>query len=179
MKNFNDLNLSENVMTALHDKGFEAPSPIQAQVIPILMETQRDVIGQAQTGTGKTAAFGIPLIEQLDEAAEFVQALIMTPTRELAIQVAEEIHSLKGKKTLLMFAQMACRQCRTELEELSAKADQIDSGYVVLVDVMPERAVEVYRAKGFKLKAILDPEFSIAPLLLEEFSIRQRRRDRV
>ena len=100
MNTFEELNLSENVLKALNKKGFEVPSPIQAQVIPLLLEGARDVIGQAHTGTGKTAAFGIPLVENLDASSKAVQALVLTPTRELAIQVAEEIQSLKGKKRL-------------------------------------------------------------------------------
>lgn len=89
-KTFHDLGLSELTLKALLDMGFEEPSPIQERTIPLLMQG-RDVIGQAQTGTGKTAAFGIPTIEKLDRSVRGVQALVLTPTRELAIQVAEEI----------------------------------------------------------------------------------------
>jgi ATP-dependent RNA helicase DeaD len=87
---FRDLGLSENVLKALDDMGFEEPSPIQEQAIPQLL-AGKDVIGQAQTGTGKTAAFGVPIIERWDPKVRAIQALILTPTRELAIQVAEEI----------------------------------------------------------------------------------------
>ncbi len=97
---FSDMSLSEEIQSALKDMGFETPSPIQAQAIPILMEG-RDVIGQAQTGTGKTAAFGIPLIEDIDVTNRKPQAIILCPTRELAMQVAEEIKKLgKYKKGL-------------------------------------------------------------------------------
>ncbi len=87
---FRDLELSEKVLKALDDMGFEEPSPIQAQAIPALLQG-KDVIGQAQTGTGKTAAFGVPIVERLVPGQRAVQALVLTPTRELAIQVAEEI----------------------------------------------------------------------------------------
>lgn len=100
---FRELGLSENMIKALQKKGFEEPSPIQAATIPLLLKGDIDLIGQAQTGTGKTAAFGIPMIENLPEKAKDVQALILAPTRELAIQVAEELNSLKGKKKLEIF----------------------------------------------------------------------------
>ena len=90
---FADLALSEPVMQAISDLGFEAPTPIQARSIPVLL-AGRDLIGQAQTGTGKTAAFAIPIIENCDSANPSVQALVLEPTRELAIQVAGGIVAL-------------------------------------------------------------------------------------
>jgi len=100
MKSFEELGLSADTLKTLKVKGFEEPSPIQEKTIPVILSGSEDIIGQAQTGTGKTAAFGLPLVELLDEKAKHVQALVLTPTRELAIQVAEEIHSLRGKKSL-------------------------------------------------------------------------------
>ena len=90
---FEDMQLSKKVLNAVRDMGFEEPSPIQAQTIPLALEGH-DVIGQAQTGTGKTAAFGIPTIEQIDEKNKYIQALVLTPTRELAIQIAEEFNKI-------------------------------------------------------------------------------------
>ena len=83
----------------MEEKGFESPSPIQAQVIPLLLKAEKNIIGQAATGTGKTAAFGIPLIEKLSPSKK-PQALILVPTRELANQVADEIQSFQSEKTL-------------------------------------------------------------------------------
>ncbi|WP_048058095.1 DEAD/DEAH box helicase [Methanothermococcus okinawensis] len=100
MAEFKELGLSENVINALEKKGFTSPTPIQKKAIPILLKGNLDIIGQAQTGTGKTAAFGIPMIETLKEDSKDVQALVLTPTRELAIQVSDEINSLKGNKKL-------------------------------------------------------------------------------
>ena len=97
LEKFAELGLSESILKALEAKGFEEPTPIQAATIPLLLKGEVDVVGQAQTGTGKTAAFGLPLIEKLTPNAGYVQALILCPTRELAMQVAEEINSLKGK----------------------------------------------------------------------------------
>jgi ATP-dependent RNA helicase DeaD len=88
---FDTLGLSEPLRQAINDVGYEAPTPIQVKNIPLLLAGQ-DVIGQAQTGTGKTAAFALPILQKLDLKQNAVQALILTPTRELAIQVAEAIH---------------------------------------------------------------------------------------
>ena len=90
---FDELQLDERILRAVTDMGFEEMSPIQAQAIPVQMEG-RDVIGQAQTGTGKTAAFGIPLLQKIDRDSKKLQAIALCPTRELAIQVAEEIRRL-------------------------------------------------------------------------------------
>ncbi|TQS76421.1 DEAD/DEAH box helicase [Ornithinibacillus gellani] len=92
-KPFNELGITEPLMKALEKMGFEESTPIQAQTIPLAMEGN-DVIGQAQTGTGKTAAFGIPMIEKIDSNKRKIQGLVVAPTRELAIQVAEEINRL-------------------------------------------------------------------------------------
>ncbi len=89
---FADLGLSDSLLKTLTDIGYETPSPIQAECIPVLLQG-RDLIGQAQTGTGKTAAFALPLMEQIDVKLTKPQALVLTPTRELAIQVAEALQS--------------------------------------------------------------------------------------
>ena len=91
MPTFADLGLTPPLLAAVTDVGYEAPTPIQARTIPVLL-AGRDVIGQAQTGTGKTAAFAIPILQTIDVKRPDVQALVLTPTRELAIQVAEAIH---------------------------------------------------------------------------------------
>lgn len=90
---FSELSLSAEVQKAISEMGFEEASPIQTQAIPLLLEGN-DIIGQAQTGTGKTAAFAIPVIEKIDIAQKAVQAVILCPTRELAIQVSEEFQKL-------------------------------------------------------------------------------------
>ena len=90
---FDELQLDERILRAVTDMGFEAASPIQAQAIPVQMEG-RDIVGQAQTGTGKTAAFGIPLLQKVDPKNKKLQAIALCPTRELAIQVADEIRRL-------------------------------------------------------------------------------------
>lgn len=98
LEEFAALGLSEKTLECLKAKGFETPSPIQRLTIPILLKNQNDIIGQAQTGTGKTAAFGLPIIEQLVPIKKTVQALILVPTRELAIQVTDEIQSFTADR---------------------------------------------------------------------------------
>ncbi|MBN2755203.1 MAG: DEAD/DEAH box helicase [Candidatus Goldbacteria bacterium] len=105
-KKFEELNLSQEILKGVTDMGFEEATSIQSGTIPLMM-TGVDLIGQAQTGTGKTAAFGIPLLEMVDAKNKNVQALVMCPTRELAVQVAEEIGKIgkykKGIKTLAVY----------------------------------------------------------------------------
>lgn len=105
-KLFSELGLSEEILKAVQRLGFEQASPIQAEAIPVLM-TGKDIVGQSQTGSGKTAAFAIPAIERMDPKAAGPQVLILCPTRELAIQVSEEVHKLaffkRGVKPLPIY----------------------------------------------------------------------------
>ena len=114
---FEELDIRPEIFRAVQDMGFEEATPIQAQAIPVVM-TGVDMIGQAQTGTGKTAAFGIPLLQKVDPENRKVQALVLCPTRELAIQVAEELRSLAkymhGVKVLPIYGgQDMSRQIRS------------------------------------------------------------------
>ena len=103
---FADLGLSEPLLRALGTLGYELPTPIQQRTIPVLL-SGRDLIGQAQTGTGKTAAFALPILEKIDVEERTTQALVLTPTRELAMQVAEALHSyaqgLRGLSVLPVY----------------------------------------------------------------------------
>ena len=90
---FDELELNPKILRGIKDMGFEEATPIQAQGIPAVL-SGRDVIGQAQTGTGKTAAFGIPVLESVDASSHKTQVIILSPTRELAIQVADILSSV-------------------------------------------------------------------------------------
>lgn len=91
-ESFTQFGLGDEIIKAVKEIGYEIPSPIQIKTIPLLLE-RRDIIGQAQTGTGKTAAFALPILQNIEVASRALQAIVLTPTRELAIQVAEAIHS--------------------------------------------------------------------------------------
>ncbi|WAA09252.1 DEAD/DEAH box helicase [Fervidibacillus albus] len=103
MVKFEDLHLSASTLKSLRRIGFEETTPIQEQTIPLGLEG-RDLIGQAQTGTGKTAAFGIPLIEKVNTRKKHIQCLVIAPTRELAIQVSEELHKIGYEKHVHVLA---------------------------------------------------------------------------
>src|SRR5678815_4510757 len=93
MLSFSDLGLSQPLLEAIVNLGFITPTPIQEKVIPALLKNKGDLLALAQTGTGKTAAFGLPLIQVLDPNATRVQALILAPTRELCMQITSDIKS--------------------------------------------------------------------------------------
>ena len=97
---FHQLGLSPEILEIIEKKGFKFASEIQAKSIPVILEESHDIIGIAQTGTGKTAAFGLPLIDRIIPDGQHVKCIILTPTRELAIQVATELESFKGKKQI-------------------------------------------------------------------------------
>jgi len=98
---FRQLGLSEKALLAIKKKGFEQPSPIQKITIPVLLSESCDIIAQAQTGTGKTAAFGLPIIDLLDGQPKGIKALVLVPTRELALQVCDEMLSLADKRIII------------------------------------------------------------------------------
>ena len=100
---FGELRLSGAVGRSLQDMGYQDPSPIQSAVIPLMLE-RKDVVGQAQTGTGKTSAFGIPIVESVDPTQDVVQAVVLVPTRELAQQVTKELEKLAKHRRLRVVA---------------------------------------------------------------------------
>ncbi len=136
LDNFRKLGVSEEVLEALRAKGFEAPSPIQALTIPKLLEGAVDLIGQAQTGTGKTAAFGIPVIELCEGGGKKPQALILSPTRELSIQIAEELNSLKGKRKLRIAPFYGGQMIEIQLQRLRDGIDVVIGTPGRIMDLM-------------------------------------------
>lgn len=122
LTNFNNFNLSKELSSAIAEMGFVSPSEIQAKTIPLLLDGL-DVIGQAQTGTGKTAAFAIPCVERLDKASEATQALILCPTRELVVQVASELTKLsKYHKNISVLAVYGGQNISIQLKALKKGA---------------------------------------------------------
>ncbi|HMJ02832.1 MAG TPA: DEAD/DEAH box helicase [Conexibacter sp.] len=119
MTTFAELGLSDTLLDALHDVGYESPSPIQEQGIPPLLAGS-DVIGQAQTGSGKTAAFGLPLIESIDPEVHEVQGLVLTPTRELCIQVTQALRAYGARKGVDVVAVFGGAPIRSQQAQLRA-----------------------------------------------------------
>ena len=144
---FDELQLDERIIRAITEMGFEEASPIQAQAIPVAMEG-RDMIGQAQTGTGKTAAFGLPLLQKVDPKVKKLQAIVLLPTRELAIQVAEEMRRfakfIHGVKVLPIYGgQDIVKQIRS-----------LKDGTQIIVGT-PGRVMDHMRRKTIKADHVL------------------------
>src|SRR4051794_16898896 len=117
MPSFADLGLSQPLLDALNHLGYESPTPIQEQAIPELLQGH-DVIGQAQTGTGKTAAFGLPLLQYIDTDHEEVQALVLTPTRELCIQVTQALRAYGQRRGIQVVAVFGGAPIRNQVAQL-------------------------------------------------------------
>lgn len=143
MKTFEELGLSEETLKVLKNKGFEEPTPIQISTIPAILLGRKDIVGQAQTGTGKTAAFGLPMLELMPEKSKNVQALVLTPTRELAIQVAEEINSLKGKKKLSIIPVYGGQSIELQLKSLKKGVDIVVGTPGRIMDHLRRRTLKV------------------------------------
>lgn len=143
IQSFAEFGLSEAVLESLKKMGFEAPTPIQAQTIPLLL-SGRDVLGQAQTGTGKTAAFAIPAIEIADPSLNQIQVLIQCPTRELAIQVTGEIQKLSGQTSGLRVVPVYGGQ------HISHQIKAISRGAQILVGT-PGRTIDHLKRGTLKL----------------------------
>ena len=146
MNTFRSLGLSAGSLQALEKKGFEEPTEIQKITIPLLLKNNCDIIAQAQTGTGKTAAFGLPLIEKLDLHSKNVQAIILAPTRELVIQVCEEINSLSGDSDLSISPIYGGQNIALQLKQLK-------KGLNIVVGT-PGRILDHIKRKSLKLNNI-------------------------
>ena len=143
---FDQLSLSDELMQAIGDVGYIEASPIQAQAIPMILEGH-DIIGQAQTGTGKTAAFGIPLLELIDPAEKGVQGLVMCPTRELAMQVCIEFRKLaKYKKGLFVIPVYGGESIENQIKD-------IKRGVSIIVGT-PGRLIDHLERKTLKLDKV-------------------------
>ncbi len=145
VQNFNDLPLSRDVLKGIKALGFKTPSPIQAESIMPLLEG-RDVIGQAQTGTGKTAAFGIPMIEGVDLSDNSVQGLILAPTRELAIQIADHLMRLSrytGVKICPIYGG----------QKINKQINQLKRGVHIVVGT-PGRVIDHIQRGTLRLRAV-------------------------
>ncbi len=144
MESFEDFGLSQELLKAVGEIGFEHPMPVQAEVIPFLLGDGGDLIALAQTGTGKTAAFGLPLLQGIGQLSGKPQALIMSPTRELCMQIAGDLKDyskyLEGLKVLAVYGGASIR---TQLDELKKGADIIVATPGRLLDMIRRGAADL------------------------------------
>lgn len=144
---FESFGLSAPLMAAMEDMGFTKPTPIQSQALPLLLAGAQDFIGLASTGTGKTAAFGIPLIENIDPTTKDTQALVMSPTRELALQVAEQLTLLGKKKGVRVVTIYGGASYRTQTEGIKRGAHIVVATPGRLVDFIEQRMIKLQNVK--------------------------------
>jgi ATP-dependent RNA helicase DeaD len=146
MTTFAELGLSEPLLQAVKEVGYESPSPIQEQAIPVLLQG-RDVIGQAQTGTGKTAAFGLPMIEFVDPEDRDTQALVLTPTRELCIQVTQAIRAYAGHKGINPVAVFGGAPIRTQQAQLKSGAQIVVGTVGRVLDLVSRHSLVLHSCR--------------------------------
>ncbi|MEZ5156876.1 MAG: DEAD/DEAH box helicase [Solirubrobacterales bacterium] len=140
MTSFRDLGLKEDICRALDELGYEEPSPIQAKAIPELLAGY-DMIGQAQTGTGKTAAFGLPLLQYLDPADDETQAVVLTPTRELCIQVTQALRSYAEHLDVNVVAVFGGTSVRDQAARVRSKAHVVVATVGRMMDLISRGAL--------------------------------------
>lgn len=147
---FNELGLSPKVIKAIEDMGFEEPSSIQKEVIPVLMDGY-DAIGQAQTGTGKTLAFGAPLISTLGEPKGHVAGIVLCPTRELAVQVNDELNRIAAKTKLKIIPVFGGAPIDRQMRMLKEGADIVVGTPGRVIDLMERRKLDLSGIEFFIL----------------------------
>lgn len=145
MGTFNEFRIDNKIIRALSEMGFEEATPIQEQTIPAALEG-KDLIGQAQTGTGKTAAFGIPVIEKLNLNEEQIQALVLVPTRELAVQVAEELNRIAQYKSIHTLPIYGGQDINRQIKALKKRPH--------IIVATPGRFMDHMRRKTIRLQGI-------------------------
>lgn len=144
---FKEMGLSTEIQSAIEELGFEQPTPVQEKTIPFLLENTQDVVALAQTGTGKTAAFGLPIIEQIDTEQKSIQALILSPTRELAMQIASDLKKYsKNVKNLRSAVVYGGSDIRAQIKDLE-KGPQIVVG-------TPGRTLDLIKRKKLRVEEI-------------------------
>lgn len=145
MKTFNELNIEASVLKSLAEMGFESATPIQEQAIPTAL-AGKDMIGQAQTGTGKTTAFGVPMIQNIDPSNRSIQGIVIAPTRELAIQVAEELNRIGQHKNVHTVPVYGGQDIQRQIRALKRRPQ--------LVAATPGRLLDHIRRKTIRLDGI-------------------------
>ncbi len=142
MEQFRSLGINDTILRALNEIGFEEPTPVQAETIPLAL-AGRDLIGQAQTGTGKTAAFGIPLIQKVAGSTATAAGVVLTPTRELAIQVAEELNKIAQHANIQVVPIYGGQEIRMQIRSLQKHPQIIVATPGRLMDHMRRRTIHL------------------------------------
>ncbi|MEI6507872.1 MAG: DEAD/DEAH box helicase [Bacteroidota bacterium] len=144
MTTFEQLGLSTSVLSAITEMGFETPTPIQEKSIPVFLETERDILGLAQTGTGKTAAFGLPILQKVDFTNKTTQALIICPTRELCLQISRDLGNYsKNLQNVNIVAVYGGSSITQQVDQLRRGAQIIVATPGRLMDLMERKAVKI------------------------------------
>src|SRR6187431_3092850 len=144
MKSFESLGLSKGLVESILKIGFENPTPIQEKAIPVLLSGNRDFVGLAQTGTGKTAAFGLPLLELVDAESRFTQALVLAPTRELGLQIASDLENFTEKfKPFNIVAVYGGSSISEQIRKVKRGAQIIVATPGRLIDLIDRKAINL------------------------------------
>ncbi|HET9486140.1 MAG TPA: DEAD/DEAH box helicase [Chryseosolibacter sp.] len=144
MQSFETLGLSSEILESVRKLGFETPTPVQLKAIPILLQGDQDVVGLAQTGTGKTAAFGLPLIQLIDENSPITRALVLAPTRELCMQITSDFENFaKGVKRLNIVAVYGGASITDQIKKIKRGAQIIVATPGRLMDLLDRRVVNL------------------------------------
>ncbi len=144
MLSFQEMGLSPEVIEAVEELGFETPTPIQEKVIPLFFENDKDIVGLAQTGTGKTAAFGLPIIETIEKKDKSVQALILAPTRELCIQISRDLEDFaRYKKSVKIVAVYGGASMETQIRSLRKGANIVVATPGRMLDLLNRGAANI------------------------------------
>ncbi|MCF6358654.1 MAG: DEAD/DEAH box helicase [Draconibacterium sp.] len=141
---FNEMGLSTEIQSAVEELGYEQPTPIQEKVVPFLLENKQDMVALAQTGTGKTAAFGLPIIQQIDTTKKSIQALILSPTRELAMQIGNDLKTYsKHVKNFRIAVVYGGSDIRAQISELERGAQIVVGTPGRMLDLIKRRKLRV------------------------------------
>lgn len=148
---FEDLGISKNIIQSILKKGYVNPTPIQKEIIPLFLNTNENIIGKAKTGTGKTAAFGIPIIQKITEKNGKIQAIIITPTRELAIQISEELKTFGGIENLFILCVFGGQSINFQIKQLSKNPDIIVGTPGRIIDLIKKQKLNLSNLSFFVL----------------------------
>jgi ATP-dependent RNA helicase DeaD len=144
---FNEMGLNAEIQLAIEEIGFEQPTPIQEKVVPFLMDEKQDLVALAQTGTGKTAAFGLPILQQIDTTRKATQTLILSPTRELALQIANDLENYAKHLTKINIAVVYGGA------DIKKQINQLERGAQIVVGT-PGRTLDLIKRKKLKVNEI-------------------------